>query len=736
MLHLLFAVHNHQPVGNFDFIFERAFERAYKPFLEVLERHPGVRLSLHFSGILLDWLEKNRPEYLRAVRALREAGRVEILGGGYYEPILPMLTESDRRGQVEALSARVEALFGERPRGMWLAERVWEPSLASSIADAGIEYVVLDGSHFKMVGKGDADLEGWFETEDQGRRLKLLPIHDAVRDTIPFHAVEDVVARLRAMNDAAGGRRVQVVFGDDGEKFGDWPDTHETVYGQGWLERFFAAMEAEPGVFAIRPLREGVDDGARQGLVYLPPASYGEMMAWALNARDLPRFRDLRRFLAEAGRGGESERFVHGAFWRNFLAKYPESNRMHKQALRLSLAVDRLEGESRLSPDAARKARGHVWQAQCNCAYWHGVFGGLYLPHLRFAIYRHLIAAQSILGAAGAAPEWEAVDWNFDGRDERLLDTPDLFIAFTADAAVDQLWFKRTGLNLCDTLTRRPEAYHRHGRLAGSAENGAKLEDQIAAKEPGLEAYLIYDKRLRETFSEWILPPGTLFERYRAQDFVPLAEFRFGTPSFRKPEGGKGKPDGVEVRFAGTAVFPEGAVLDVVKTFSVISPAPGGASEAPGPVVEVRWDVTARNGSARFRFVAESLFCLLAGNAPDRYLSWGAPGGGFGTGRDILASRGEIPGDFRVVATDEWLGFRAEVTASGTKPPSAFWRDAIETVSQSEAGYERVYQGTVIAPVWDVELSPGASAAFALRVATEEKVGQERRGERNGQQAA
>jgi alpha-amylase len=579
VIHLLFAVHNHQPVGNFDFIFERAYNRAYKPFLEVLERHSGIRPSIHFSGILLDWLEKNRPEYLRAVRALREAGRVEILGGGYYEPILPMLTESDRRGQIEALSARIEALFGERPRGMWLAERVWEPSLVSSIADAGIEYVVLDGSHFKMVGKGDADLVGWFETEDQGRRLKLLPIHDAVRDTIPFRTVEDVIARLRAMNEAGAGGRIQVVFGDDGEKFGDWPDTHETVYGQGWLDGFFTAIEAEPEVFAIRPLREGVDLGAGQGLVYLPPASYGEMMAWAQDAGDLTRFRELRRFLGEAGRGEETERFVRGTFWRNFLAKYPESNRMHKQALRLSRAIDRLEADSKIQTDsaraardhhAAREARGHVWQAQCNCAYWHGVFGGLYLPHLRFALYRHLIAAQSLLGAAGATPEWETTDWNFDGRDEHLLDMRDVFAAFTAGGAVDQFWLKRTGVNLCDTLTRRPEAYH--ARIAGAtedAEGGTKLEDQIAAKESGLESYLIYDKRIRETFSEWILPPDTAFERYRAQDFSPLGPAVFGEPVFRKIKGGKGKPNGtgnVEVRFAGTAALPEGGMLEIIKS--------------------------------------------------------------------------------------------------------------------------------------------------------------------------
>src|SRR5215217_7525277 len=268
MIHLLWAVHNHQPVGNFDFIFERAFDRAYNPFLEVVERHPGIKVSMHFTGILIDWLEANRPEYLRAVRALVKAGRVEVLGGGYYEPILPMLTEADRVGQITKLSDRVEALFGQRPRGMWLAERVWEPSLVSSIADSGIEYVVLDGSHFKMVGKTDEELDGYFETEDQGRSLKLLPIHDVVRDYIPFRPVEDVVRSLRELDDRAGGGRVQVVFGDDGEKFGDWPDTYETVYTHGWLDRFFSALEAEPGHFAVGTLREGVDAGRSLGLVY------------------------------------------------------------------------------------------------------------------------------------------------------------------------------------------------------------------------------------------------------------------------------------------------------------------------------------------------------------------------------------------------------------------------------------------------------------------------------------
>lgn len=710
MLHLLFAVHNHQPVGNFDFIFERAWERAYQPFLDVLERHPGIRVSIHYSGILLDWLARHRPDYIARVRALREAGQVEILGGGYYEPILPMLTEDDRRGQVAALSRRIEEVFGERPRGMWLAERVWEPSLVSSIADAGIEYVVLDGSHFKMVGKGDADLDGWFETEDQGRRLKLLPIHDQVRDTIPFRAVEDVVGTLRALDAAGNGRRVQVVFGDDGEKFGDWPQTYETVYTEGWLDRFFAAIEAEPQTFAVRPLREGVDAGRALGLVYLPPASYGEMMAWAQDPADIPRYRDLRRFLWDIGRGDDGERFVRGTFWRNFLVKYPESNRLHKQALRLSRALD----TAKLPREAEASARDHVWQAQCNCAYWHGVFGGLYLPHLRFGLYRHLIAAQVLLDARMLSRKpvaWETTDWNYDGSDEHLLHLRHALLAFTSNGAVDQLWLKRTGINLCDTLTRRREAYH--AAIASGPGGGTKLEDQIRSKEEGLEAHLVYDRRLRETCTEWLLRPETGFDDYRAQRFEPAAEPVFGAPAFKALRDAEG---GAVVRFEGEATV-DGVRLDIVKTVSV---GEGGTS------LETRWTLrpaAGSHGGVRLRLAGEFLFCLLAGNAHDRDVTWGAPGALDAHGTAVLAARGEMPPGDVARVTDGWLGLRgtlAPLSGPGLAAPAAFWRDAIETVSQSEGGYERVYQGTVLVPVWDVALGPGETMECGYRVEFEE----------------
>src|SRR5438445_2615263 len=146
---LILALHNHQPVGNFDGVFEDAYRRSYLPFLEVLEGYPQIPFALHTSGPLLEWLVERHPDYIARLRRLVESGRVEILGGGFFEPILTMIPYRDRVGQIRAFSRYLDELFSARVRGMWIAERVWEQSLVAAIAEAGIEYTVLDDFHFR-----------------------------------------------------------------------------------------------------------------------------------------------------------------------------------------------------------------------------------------------------------------------------------------------------------------------------------------------------------------------------------------------------------------------------------------------------------------------------------------------------------------------------------------------------------------------------------------------------------
>ncbi len=699
MIHLHWAIHNHQPVGNFDFIFERAFDRAYQPFLQVLIDHPRIRMSMHFSGILLDWLESRRPEYLRNLRMLVERGQLEILGGGFYEPILPVISDADKLGQLRKLQDAVRRLFGTTPKGIWLAERVWEPTLVKPISEAGIEYVLLDGSHFKMVGKVDSGMDGYFLSEDQGHTLKLFPIHDVIRDYIPFRPVDEVIDALLAMDKPAD---VQVVFGDDGEKFGDWPGTFNTVYTDRWLHRFFERVEGLADRIRISPLEAGLKPEKNLGLVYLPPASYQEMMIWAQDAQDTLKFRKAYKALDEA-QGPEATKFLRGTFWRNFFNKYSESNQIHKQGMRLGKRWAKLQGV--LPAAILAEAQNHLWQSQCNCAYWHGVFGGLYLPHLRFALYRNLIQAQCLLDSALPAgnqePEWEVLDWNCDGKPEYTLNSRQVFLSLSHQGEMDQFWLKTTNINLSDTLTRRFESYHQ--QLGGNGEAGTKLENQLAEKETNLSQYLIYDRKIRRSFSDVFMAPDTSFADYAGQRYTSSYVFAAKEVTLQR------RDEESEIRFLGIATHLNGAPSLRVDKRVIL--------QKDSPNLRVEWRFTnmataqAGNGTdsghATFRFACETLFCLLAGNAPDRYIKWNGA-------QDILASHGDMLGVKNVTIADEWLRLKAEIKSDDA---TGFWRDAIETVSQSESGYERVYQGTVLLPIWDIHLAPGgeATASFSIQ---------------------
>jgi alpha-amylase len=115
----IFAVHNHQPVGNFGNVFEEHYQKAYLPFLEVFENYPAIKLALHTSGPLLEWMVDEHPEYLERVAALVKRHRIEIIGGPFFEPILAMLPSRDRIGQIEMYSEFLKKHLGAEVAGLW-----------------------------------------------------------------------------------------------------------------------------------------------------------------------------------------------------------------------------------------------------------------------------------------------------------------------------------------------------------------------------------------------------------------------------------------------------------------------------------------------------------------------------------------------------------------------------------------------------------------------------------------
>src|SRR3989339_2223576 len=139
-INFLIGIHNHQPVGNFPEVLEKAYQDSYRPFIEVMACHPSIKWSLHCSGILWDFFVDKHPEYITTVQKMVASGQCEVLGGGYYEPILSVIPDSDKKGQINKLSQFIEKTFARAPQGMWLAERVWEPHLAKIMAEAGMGY--------------------------------------------------------------------------------------------------------------------------------------------------------------------------------------------------------------------------------------------------------------------------------------------------------------------------------------------------------------------------------------------------------------------------------------------------------------------------------------------------------------------------------------------------------------------------------------------------------------------
>jgi len=450
-LRFVFGLHLHQPVGNFDHVMADHVRDVYRPIIERTTAAGFFPLTLHVSGPLLEWLEQHDSAWLDMIGRLAADRRLELLLAGFDEPILASLPRPDRLEQIGRMREFLRRRFGVQATGLWLTERVWQPELAADLAEAGVEYALVDDRHFLVCGFQHRELHRPHYTESDGRRVGLLAIDERLRYLIPFRPPEETASYLRQLR--AHGHRL-AILADDGEKFGGWPGTKDWVYGSGWLDSFLQTMEklTSAGEIQLSTAQDAFRQVASGGLAYLGTASYREMEKWALPPEAQ---RNLTKLEDELGPKNleASASFVRGGHWHHFLVKYPESNRMHKTMVALS-TLSRRRGD----PPEARRAIG---RAQCNDAYWHGVFGGLYLPHLRNAIWRQLAIAERVL-RQGEALACEELDLDYDGYAELWIHSAQFSAVISPQRGGAIETFTRFSdlTNLADVLTRRRESYH------------------------------------------------------------------------------------------------------------------------------------------------------------------------------------------------------------------------------------------------------------------------------------
>ncbi len=632
-IHFAIALHFHQPVGNFESIFERAYRLCYHPFLKLLWGYPEINMSFHFSGPLLDYLKAKHPEILKLLEKMVSRGQVEMLSGGYYEPIFTAIPKRDLAAQIKMMSDYIRERFRFSPQGMWIPERVWEPQLAGFISKMGMRYCILDDTHLLKAGVRKKDIRGYFLTSS---KLAVFASDKTLRYKIPFRAPHEVINYFRAASSSKKNNAL-FVYGDDAEKFGEWPGTYKRVYGQGWLKNFFNLLIENKDWLGTVKLSDYLENNKPQGKVRIPQASYKEMMEWTKGA------------------------------WMNFLSKYPESNQMHKKMCYVSGKIEQLR--KRVKKKGKKKfeeAKQELYKGQCNCAYWHGVFGGIYLYHLRQAVYNHLIRAERIADGLLYANKKKhfaikRIDYDLDKKDEIIMEnkTFSLYLDPNEGGVIKELDYKPLSLNLINTLSRKKESYHK------------KISKTLTAR---LKKMFYYDK-----FPRYCLRDHFIKENLKVQDFMnssyaELGNFAAGRyTAKRKGEivllERKVKILKAEFRLSKEIKIKSKKRIEIfyhLKKYGFLS-----SDIALG----IEFNITMPElNSPRYRYFFNAIF--LGG----------------------LSAIGSLNGvdSFGIADSQQELGIRFHFS----KIPKDIWYFPILTLSQSEKDYRINYQSSCILPRW------------------------------------
>lgn len=654
-----------------DYILEEAYMHAYMPFFNVLKEFPDIKVNLHFSGYLFSWLREHKPDYIDLLKKLRKRGQLEIVSGGMYEPILAFLPEEDGIAQVEMHRDLIEDVFHVRPKGAWLAERVYEPQIPKVLNKAGITYTLVDDNHFKSIGLSDEDLYGYFITEFEGHQLFIFPGLEFLRYAIPFKPLNILDKYFRTVEQEGGDL---VVFGDDGEKFGLWPGTFDSVYTEKWLQSFFQYLTENKSWLKTVTFSEYIADNPPKERIYLDCASYKEMGEWSLPAKLAKEYGELLHTS-----NIPYEKFLKGGYYKYFLIKYSESNDMHKKMCRLSKKAKK-----------NREAKNHILMAQANDSYWHGVFGGLYLPHLRASVYKHLIDAQKLLDPKKPFVDGYIEDINIDGHDEAVLANNSLEASFflKEGGVLYGLDYKPSSVNIGATLQRRYEGYHEKIKeaLSPNVADGTKtIHDLILAKEEGLDRYLQYDWHKRASLVDHVMGEDATLEAFYQCAYYEPGDF---------------------------VKEPYEAALQKTKKAVTLTLERKGHFWRDGipQKLAIKKDILLRESEEEILVTYR-----IEGDVQEPFLigiEFNFAFLGSGGNRSMETENGRYP-----LTIKETLAPSQTVTchdpyqnidvALQWDMPQAIWTFPVEVVSLSESGFERNYQSTMIMPVWSVDLSRG-----------------------------
>ncbi len=657
------CLHFHQPVGNFDNILERAYQNCYKPFLDVYEKYPDIKMAFHFSGCLLDYFEDKHPGYLDRVKAMVDRGQVEIIGGGYYEPIFTSIPENDRIGQIKMMTDYVKKRFDQKVTGMWTPERVWVPELARDFNKAGMKYSILDDEHFIKAGLSKDQLLGYFTTGEKNKEIAIFPSSKVLRYMIPFKMPGDIMNYFKEVSSSRGQACLSptlFTYGDDAEKFGEWPFTYDWVYKQNWLNKFFEELTRnKEWVITVR-LSDYLKSNQAVKKIKIPEASYQEMMEWS------------------------------GGSWMNFLKKYPETNQMVRKMQYVSEKVNSIKDASALR---------ELYKGQCNCAYWHGVFGGLYLYHLRKAIYEHLINAEKIADKIlhKGEKDWVKIkesDFYEDGKKAFIIENEEISLCIdpAKGGIIRELDARKVSTNLVNSIARHEEEYHKKilAKMGKPSDAGAvrTIHEDTKPMDPGLKSEFCYDNYIRGCLVDRFIDKASLLDNFMECKSKELGDFVNAGYKAKKEK------DKIILTREGKV---SGKAISVTKEIKLKAM----------KQVEIAYSLKNLSKSAIDTIFGIEFNLTMPYLNSDRY--------NYFAGDKILArlnETGSVPGADSFSIKDS--GKEIDIGLTFSKKPHDIWYFPVKTVSQSERAYELNFQASCILPRWQIKLGNAKELKFNI----------------------
>ena len=508
---LLFGVHMHQPVDNFSEAVDEAVLKCYEPFFEVFKDYPTLKIALHCSGWLLEYIKKYHNKLFKNIKKLSANGNIELFSAGFYEPVLSSIPKKDRIAQIKKLNKTIKKEFLQTPKGAWLTERVWDDSLIEDFAKCGIEYVMVDDYHLIVSGFEESELQGYFYSEYSGEKIALFPINKALRYALPFKSVEEAIKDIKEFKNA-------IIF-DDLEKFGLWPKTHEWVYEKGWLKEFFETLKDDKEIQSVH-FGEFYKNEKALSLAYLQNVSYYEMGEWSLKSKNALKLEQIKEEVSKKF-PKSVDKFVKGGTWKNFFIKYEESNRLHKRMIEVS--------KDALSSKAFLDA---LYRLQTNDVFWHGVFGGLYLPNLRDNAYKYLTICEDIRYKDKNIIEINDTDMN--GYDEVKAVSKKFILRFDSHfgGQMVELLDRDKKFNFQNVLTRYEEAYHKDITITTPNKKEESDKNSIASIhelqtdiDDDIKNALYYDWYIKNSFIDHISNDTFTIENFKKCSFWEYGDF-------------------------------------------------------------------------------------------------------------------------------------------------------------------------------------------------------------------